>query len=108
MYGWYFLWRHLVVPKPSASDALERLLTKSRGPALETWETNRLFSPNGFDAYFLFKILLVCFAGLVFLHSIAFFSGAATSNGSKARRARANISTRTCLTEGDEAYEGTH
>ena len=30
MYGWYFLWRHLVVPKPSASDALERLLTKSR------------------------------------------------------------------------------
>jgi TRAP-type mannitol/chloroaromatic compound transport system permease small subunit len=30
MYGWYFLWRHLIVPKPSASDALDRLLAKSR------------------------------------------------------------------------------
>ena len=28
MYGWYFLWRHLIVPKPSASDALDRLLAK--------------------------------------------------------------------------------
>ena len=71
MYGWYFLWRHLVVPKPSASDALDRLLTKSR--ALR-WNVETIgFSPNGFNAYFLFKILLICFAGLVFLHSIAFF-----------------------------------
>jgi hypothetical protein len=29
MYGWY-LWRHLVVPNPSASDSLERLLNKAR------------------------------------------------------------------------------
>ena len=71
MYGWYFLWRHLIVPKPSASDALERLLMKSR--ALR-WNVETIgFSPNGFTAYFLFKILLVAFAGMVFLHSIAFF-----------------------------------
>ena len=31
------------------------------------------FSPNGFNAYFLFKLLLVAFAGLVFLQAIAFF-----------------------------------
>lgn len=71
MYGWYFLWRHLVVPKPSASDTLDRLLTKSR--ALR-WNVETIgFSPNGFNAYFLFKILLVSFAGLVLLQAIAFF-----------------------------------
>ena len=71
MYGWYFLWRHLVVPNPSASDTLERLLQKSR--ALR-WNVETIgFSPNGFNAYFLFKVLLVAYAGLVFLHAIAFF-----------------------------------
>ena len=71
MYGWYFLWRHLVVPNPSASDSLERLLQKSR--ALR-WNVETIgFSPNGFNAYFLFKVLLVAYAGLVFVHAIAFF-----------------------------------
>jgi len=71
MYGWYFLWRHLVVPKPSASDTLERLLMKAH--ALR-WNVETIgFSPNGFNAYFLFKVLLVLFAGMVFLHAIAFF-----------------------------------
>ena len=71
LYGWYFLWRHLVTPKPSASDTLDRLLLKAR--ALR-WNVETIgFSPNGFDAYFLFKILLVAYAGLVFLHGIAFF-----------------------------------
>ncbi len=71
MYGWYFLWRHLVVPNPSASDSLERLLLKSR--ALR-WNVETIgFSPNGFNGYFLFKVLLVAYAALVFLHAIAFF-----------------------------------
>ncbi|GGH19927.1 Tripartite ATP-independent transporter, DctQ component [Cribrihabitans marinus] len=71
LYGWFFLWRHLIVPNPSASDTLERLLMKSR--ALR-WNVETIgFSPNGFNAYFLFKILLVAFAGMVFLHAIAFF-----------------------------------
>ena len=71
MYGWFFLWRHLVVPKPSASDTLDRLLLKSR--ALR-WNVETIaFSPNGFNGYFLFKILLLGFAGMVLIHGIAFF-----------------------------------
>ena len=71
LYGWFFMWRHLVVPNPSASDTLEKLLQKSR--ALR-WNIETIsFSPNGFNAYFLFKILLCIFAGMVFLHAIAFF-----------------------------------
>ncbi len=71
MYGWYFLWRHLITPKPSASDTLDRLLLKSR--ALR-WNVETIgFSPNGFNGYFLFKILLVAFAGMIFLQAVAFF-----------------------------------
>ena len=71
MYGWYFLWRHLVVPKPSASEELDRLLMKARA---FRWNVETIgFSPNGFNAYFLFKVLLVLFTALVFLQAIAFF-----------------------------------
>ncbi|MDJ0825177.1 MAG: C4-dicarboxylate ABC transporter permease [Rhodobacter sp.] len=71
MYGWYFMWRHLVVPKPSASDALDRLLMKSR--ALR-WNVETIgFSPNGFNGYFLFKVLLVAFTAMVFIQAVAFF-----------------------------------
>lgn len=71
MYGWYFLWRHLVVPKPSASDRLDQLLNKAR--ALR-WNVETIgFSPNGFNGYFLFKILLVLFTALVFIQAVAFF-----------------------------------
>lgn len=73
-YGWFFLWRHLVTPKLSASDAsknLEQLLPKAR--ALR-WNVETIgFSPNGFNAYFLFKVLLVAFTILVVLQAIAFF-----------------------------------
>lgn len=71
LYGWFFLWRHLVVPNPSASDTLERLLAKSR--ALR-WNVETIgFSPNGFNAYFLFKVLLVVFTLMVLLQAVAFF-----------------------------------
>jgi TRAP-type mannitol/chloroaromatic compound transport system permease small subunit len=71
LYGWFFMWRHLVVPNPSASDTLERLLTKAR--ALR-WNIETIgFSPNGFNAYFMFKVLLVTFTAMVFLQAIAFF-----------------------------------
>ncbi|MCF6443571.1 TRAP transporter small permease subunit [Nereida sp. MMG025] len=70
MYGWYFLWRHLVVPNPSASDTLDRLVLKAR--ALR-WNVETIgFSPNGFNAYFLFKVLLVVFTAMVFLQAVAF------------------------------------
>ncbi|WP_342075483.1 TRAP transporter small permease subunit [Yoonia sp. SS1-5] len=71
LYGWFFLWRHLVVPNPSASDTLDRLLTKAR--ALR-WNVETIgFSPNGFNAYFLFKVLLIAFTALVLLQAVAFF-----------------------------------
>jgi TRAP-type mannitol/chloroaromatic compound transport system permease small subunit len=71
MNGWYFLWRSLVTPKVSQTDTLEALLRKAR---LLKWNVETIGqSPNGFDAYFLFKILLVSFAGLMFLQGIAFF-----------------------------------
>ncbi len=59
------------MPKPSASDTLDRLLAKSRGLK---WNVETIgFSPNGFTGYFIFKILLVAFAGMIFIHAIAFF-----------------------------------
>lgn len=71
LFAWYFLWRSLVTPKFSASDSLEQSLAKSR--ALR-WTVETIgFSPNGFDAYFLFKVLMVAFCGLVFLHACALF-----------------------------------
>lgn len=71
LFGWHFMWRHLVTPKVSATDTLPLLLRKS---GLMRWNVETIgFSPNGFDAYFLFKVLLVCFAGLMFLQGLAFF-----------------------------------
>ena len=71
LFAWFFMWRHLIVPKPSASDALDRLLLKARAVR---WNVETIgFSPNGFDGYFLFKVLLVAFTGLVILQAIAFF-----------------------------------
>ncbi len=71
MYGWYFMWRNLVNPPVSASDSLDRMLLKARAVR---WSVETIgFSPNGFDAYFLFKVLMLLFAGLVFLQGVAFF-----------------------------------
>ncbi len=71
LYSWYFLWRHLIVPKPSASEGLERLVMKAR--ALR-WNVETIgFSPNGFSAYFLFKILIVLMCGFIFLQGVTFF-----------------------------------
>ena len=71
LYAWFFLWRHLIVPNPSASEPLERLEMKAR--ALR-WNVETIgFSPNGFDAYFLFKILIVLFTLTALLQAFAFF-----------------------------------
>ncbi|MEE9453937.1 MAG: TRAP transporter small permease subunit [Paracoccaceae bacterium] len=71
MFGWFYLWRALVTPKMAVSDKFELLMRKSK---LLKWNVETIgFSPNGFDAYFLFKILLIAFAGLMFLQGIAFF-----------------------------------
>ncbi len=105
LYGWFFLWRHLIVPKPSASDQLDRLLMKAR--ALR-WNVETIgFSPNGFNAYFLFKILLCAFAALVFLQAIAVFYRAYLEfrEGPESENKYLDRDT---LGEGEEAYEGAH
>ena len=105
MYGWYFLWRHLIVPKPSASDTLERLLAKSR--ALR-WNVETIgFSPNGFNAYFLFKVLLCLFAAMVFIHAFAFLyrSYLEFREGEESENKYLD---KDVLDDGDEAFQGTH
>ncbi|MEM7720390.1 MAG: TRAP transporter small permease subunit, partial [Pseudomonadota bacterium] len=73
MYGWYFLWRHLVTPNFSVGNADLDRMVGTQWRALR-WNVETIgFSPNGFNAYFLFKILLLMFTALVFLHAIAFF-----------------------------------
>ena len=105
LYSWYFLWRHLIVPKPSASDDLERLVMKARAMR---WNVETIgFSPNGFTAYFLFKILLLAFTGMVFLQAVAFFYRSflefVEGQGSENK-----YLDKDSLGEGEEAYEGTH
>ncbi|MEQ8897554.1 MAG: C4-dicarboxylate ABC transporter permease [Roseovarius sp.] len=105
MYGWYFLWRHLITPKPSASDTLERLMMKARAVR---WNVETIgFSPNGFNGYFLFKILLVAFAGMIFIHAVAFFyrSYLEWKEGPESENKYLDKDT---LGEGEEAFEGTH
>ncbi len=105
MFGWFFMWRHLIVPNPAASESLEKLLMKSR--ALR-WNVETIgFSPNGFNAYFLFKVLLIAFAAMVFLHAMAFFwrSWLEFKEGPDSV---GKYLDRDTLGEGEEAYEGTH
>lgn len=71
LYAWFFMWRHLITPKVSAADKLELLLKKAR---IVKWNVETIgFSPNGFNAYFLFKVLLVCFCFMMIVQAIAFF-----------------------------------
>ncbi|MCF8484778.1 MAG: C4-dicarboxylate ABC transporter permease [Rhodobacteraceae bacterium] len=70
LFAWFFMWRGLITPKVSASDKLQALMAKSK---IIKWNVETIaFSPNGFDAYFLFKLLMVAFCGLVFLQAWAF------------------------------------
>jgi TRAP-type mannitol/chloroaromatic compound transport system permease small subunit len=71
LFAWFFMWRHLLTPKISASDSFEQIMRKSN---VMRWNVETIsFSPNGFDAYYLFKILMLTFTALVFIHAIAFF-----------------------------------
>lgn len=105
MYGWYFMWRHLVTPKPAASWDLTRA---ERSAVAVRWNVETIgFSPNGFNGYFLFKILLVAFAGLVFLHAVAFFYRSYLEYV-EGEDSEGKYLDRDTLGEGEEAYEGTH
>ncbi|MDH5797017.1 MAG: C4-dicarboxylate ABC transporter permease [Paracoccaceae bacterium] len=105
MYAWYFMWRHLITPKVSASDSLELLLRKSR---VVRWNVETIgFSPNGFNGYFLFKVLLIAFTALLFLQAVSFFyrSFLEWKEGEESENKYLDKDT---LGEGEEAYEGTH
>ncbi|MGC9370331.1 MAG: TRAP transporter small permease subunit [Paracoccaceae bacterium] len=105
MYGWYFMWRHLITPKPSASDTLDRLMMKARAVR---WNVETIgFSPNGFNGYFLFKILLVLFTAMVFLQAIAFFYRSYLEFVEGEASAGKYLD-KDSLGAGEEAYEGTH
>ncbi|MGJ8545284.1 MAG: TRAP transporter small permease subunit [Sulfitobacter sp.] len=105
MYGWYFLWRHLVTPNPSSTDRLDLLLRKSR---LLKWNVETIgFSPNGFNGYFLFKLLLCAFCVMVILQAIAvaFRAFCEMREGPESENKYLD---RDSLGAGEEAYEGTH
>ncbi|MFN3970821.1 MAG: TRAP transporter small permease subunit [Gemmobacter sp.] len=69
IYAWFFMWRHLVTPNVSASERLEQVLRKAN---VMRWNVETIGpSPGGFNAYFLFKILIVVFALLIFLQAVA-------------------------------------
>ena len=105
MYSWYFLWRHLITPKVSASDKLDLMLKKAM---IVKWNVETIgFSPDGFDAYFLFKILILAFIALVFVHAVAFFwrSYLEFVEGPESQDKYLDRDT---LGEGEELYEGTH
>ena len=71
MYSWFFMWRHLITPKVSAADKIELLIRKSK---ILKWNVETIgFSPNGFSAYFLFKILIIALVALIFIQAISFF-----------------------------------
>ncbi|MCR9108096.1 C4-dicarboxylate ABC transporter permease [Marivita sp. XM-24bin2] len=71
LYAWFFMWRHLMTPAVTANGNLDLMLRQSR---VFRWNVETIgFSPNGFNAYFLFKILIVAFCVLTFMHAIAFF-----------------------------------
>ena len=71
MYSWFFMWRHLIVPKPSATEQYERMIKKAR--ALRWNVETEGVSGDGFNAYFLFKILIVVMMGLIFIQAWTFF-----------------------------------
>lgn len=105
MYAWFFMWRHLVTPKISATDKIELLEKKAR---ILKWNVETIgFSPNGFNGYFLFKILILAFTALIFLQAIAFFyrSYLERKEGPESEGKYLDHDT---LGEGEEAYEGVH
>lgn len=72
LYAWFFMWRHLIVPKPAAANTYTQLV-EQKYRALR-WNVETVgFSPNGFNVYWLFKLLLVTFCALVLLQAMAFF-----------------------------------
>lgn len=105
LFAWFFFWRVMIVPNPSASDGLDKLLNKARAVR---WNIETIgFSPNGFDMYFLFKMLILAFVALCFLQAYAFFCRSLLEFLEGEESAGKYLDHDT-LGKGEEAYEGTH
>lgn len=105
LFAWSFFWRVMVVPNTSASDTLDKLLLKAKAVR---WNIETIgFSPNGFDAYFLFKLLILSFVALTFLHAIAFFYRSLLE-WIEGPASEGKYLDRDSLGAGEDAYEGTH
>ena len=105
MYAWYFLWRHLITPKVSASDKLDLMVRKAQ---IVKWNVETIgFSPDGFNGYFLFKILMLAFVALVILQAVAFFYRSYLEFV-EGPASEGKYLDRDTLGAGEEAYEGTH
>jgi TRAP-type mannitol/chloroaromatic compound transport system permease small subunit len=105
MYAWFFLWRHLITPKISASDKLDMMLRKAR---IVKWNVETLsYSANGFNGYFLFKILMLCFVFLVVIQALSFFYRSFLECVEGEESAGKYLD-KDSLGAGQEAYEGTH
>lgn len=71
LYGWYFMWRHLITPKVAVTNTLQVLERKA---PIVKWNIETIaFSPNGYDHYIFFKVLLIAFPLLMVLQAMAFF-----------------------------------
>ena len=105
LYAWYFLWRHLVTPKVSATDKLDLMLKKA---TILRWNVETIgFSPNGFNGYFLFKVLLVGFVGMMLLQAVGFFYRSLLEYV-EGPESEGKYLDKDTLGEGNEAFEGTH
>jgi TRAP-type mannitol/chloroaromatic compound transport system permease small subunit len=105
LYAWFFLWRNLITPKVSASDKLELMLRKA---TIVRWNVETIgFSPNGFNGYFLFKVLMLAFTLLVLLQAVAVFYRA-WREFAEGPESEDKYLDRDTLGAGEQAYEGTH
>lgn len=70
-YSWFFMWRHMINPKVNATESLEAMIRKTRA---FRWQFETIgFSPNGFDLYFMFKVLIVFFCAMMLIQAVTFF-----------------------------------
>ncbi len=105
LYSWFFMWRNMVLPNPNASATLDRLMTSTRAMR---WKLETIgFSPNGFDKYYMFKVLTVALAGIILLNAVAYF-WRSYLNFVEGEASDGKYLDKDTLGEGEEAYEGTH
>jgi len=74
LYSWFYMWRKMIPRPVSASDSYERLTTQRLGGVRWNIETTAYSGQAGFNAYFLFYILLIILCGMLFVLVVSFFA----------------------------------